>query len=146
MLSWNSSGRMSKGLVSFVRFQTERGHAVVFCFHFLQDCLFWGIEERGECLHWSDTGPQHYNDVIMGAMASQITSMFTQPFIQGRRSKKTSKLRVTGLCVGIRRWPVNSPHKWPVTRKMFPFDDVIMETFTPFAVQIIIENNREWRK
>ena len=27
---------------------------------------------------------------------------------------------------GIRRWPVNSPHKRPVTRKMFPFDDVIM--------------------
>ena len=44
-----------------------------------------------------------------------------------RRSKKTSKLRVTGLCVwGIHRSPVNSPHKWPVTRKMFPFDDVIM--------------------
>ena len=42
-----------------------------------------------------------------------------------RRSKKTSKLRVTGLCVGIHRGPVNSPHKWPVTRKMFPFDDVI---------------------
>ena len=38
----------------------------------------------------------------------------------GRWSKKTSKLHVTGLCVG------NSPHKWPVTRKMFPFDDVIM--------------------
>ena len=37
-----------------------------------------------------------------------------------RTSKKTSKLRVTGLCVG------NSPHKWPITRKMFPFDDVIM--------------------
>ena len=28
---------------------------------------------------------------------------------------------------GIHRWPVNSPHKWPVTRKMFPFDDVIMD-------------------
>ena len=27
---------------------------------------------------------------------------------------------------GIHRWPMNSPHKWPVTRKMFPFDDVIM--------------------
>ena len=40
-----------------------------------------------------------------------------------RRSKKTSKLRVTGL------WgPVNSAHKWPVTRKMFPFDDVIMRS------------------
>ena len=27
---------------------------------------------------------------------------------------------------GIHRGPVNSPYKWPVTRKMFPFDDVIM--------------------
>ena len=33
-----------------------------------------------------------------------------------RRSKKISKLRVTGL----------SPHKGPATRKMVPFDDVIM--------------------
>ena len=44
-----------------------------------------------------------------------------------RRSKKTSKLRVTGLCVGNSPALVNSPHKWPVTRKMLPFDDVIME-------------------
>ena len=51
-----------------------------------------------------------------------------------RRSKKPSKLRVTGFVSsaslafvrGIHRWPVNSPHKWPVTRKMLPFDDVIM--------------------
>ena len=42
------------------------------------------------------------------------------------RSKKTSKLRVTGLCAGNSPGPVNSPHKGPVTRKMFPFDDVIM--------------------
>ena len=42
------------------------------------------------------------------------------------RWKKTSKLRVTGLCVGNSPGPVNSPHKGPVTRKMFPFDDVIM--------------------
>ena len=27
---------------------------------------------------------------------------------------------------GIHRWPVNSPHKWPVRQKMFPIDDVIM--------------------
>ena len=43
-----------------------------------------------------------------------------------RRSKKTSKLRVTCLCGGNSPGPVNSPHKGPVTRKMFPFDDVIM--------------------
>ena len=43
----------------------------------------------------------HYGDVIMGTMASQITSLaivFNRLF--GSRSKKTSKLRVTGLCVG----------------------------------------------
>ena len=44
-----------------------------------------------------------------------------------RRSKKTSKLRVTGLVQGIHLWPVISPHKRPVTRKMLPFDDVIMK-------------------
>ena len=43
-----------------------------------------------------------------------------------RRSKKTSKFRVTGLCAENSPVPVNSPHKGPVTRKMFPFDDVIM--------------------
>ena len=36
-----------------------------------------------------------------------------------RRSKKISKLRVTGLCVGNSPGPVNSPHTWPVTRKCF---------------------------
>ena len=48
-----------------------------------------------------------------------------------RRSKKTSELRVTGLCVGNSPGPVNSPHKGPVTRKMFPFDDVIMGSSAP---------------
>ena len=44
-----------------------------------------------------------------------------------RRSKKASKPRYTGLCMrGIHRWPVNSPHKWQVTWKMFPFNDVII--------------------
>ena len=73
----------------------------------------------------------HYNDVIMSAMASQITSL-TVGLLNGlfwRRSKKTSKLRVTAL------WPVNSPHKRPVTREMFPFDDVIMSNFTEVCSQ-----------
>ena len=41
------------------------------------------------------------------------------------RLTKTSKPRVTG---GALMWPVNSPHKCPVRRKMFPLDDVIMDT------------------
>ena len=50
-------------------------------------------------------------------------SPFSRLFINRlfrRKSKKTSKLRATGFCAG------NSVHKGPVTRKMFPFDDVIM--------------------
>ena len=43
-----------------------------------------------------------------------------------QRKNQSSALLV--LVRGIHRWPVNSPHKWPVTRKMFPFDDVIMFT------------------
>ena len=41
---------------------------------------------------------------------------------------------------GIHRWPVNSPHKAPVTRKMFPFDDVIVSTFGPAN-----HNTMTWR-
>ena len=67
---------------------------------------------------------------IVGTMASQITTrdcLLNRSF--GRRSKKTS-LASLAFVRGIHRWPVNSPHKWPVTRKMFPFDDVIMTTTT----------------
>ena len=44
-----------------------------------------------------------------------------------RRSKKTSKFRVTGLCAGILPGTGEFPAQWPVTRKMFPFHDVIMK-------------------
>ena len=44
-----------------------------------------------------------------------------------RRSKKTSSASLAFLR-GIHWWPVNSPHEGPVTRKMFPFDDVIMSS------------------
>ena len=48
----------------------------------------------------------HYSDVITGAIASQITSlMIVSSFFFRRRSKKTSKLRVTGLCAGTGEFP-----------------------------------------
>ena len=43
-----------------------------------------------------------------------------------RRSKKTSNLRLLAFVREIHRWPMNSPHKGPVTRKKFQFDDVII--------------------
>ena len=62
-----------------------------------------------------------------------------------RRSKKTSKLRATGLFEGnspvTGRWPRNSPHKGPDTRKMFPFDDgIVLQQLTPVRVATVIIN------
>ena len=66
----------------------------------------------------------------MSAMASQITRLtivyYIQSFIQGANQMKYQGCASLVYVRGIRRWPVNSPHKGPVTRKMFPFDDVIM--------------------
>ena len=86
---------------------------------------------------WHGTLQNHYSDIIMTTIASQNHQphhcLLNRLF--GRRSKKASKLRVTGLCVG--NSPVNSPHKWPVTRKMFPFDDVIMMIwYSPQSYQL----------
>ena len=66
----------------------------------------------------------HYSDAIMGATASQITSLTIVYSGAGQRKHQSSSS--LGFVWGIHRWPVNSPHKWPVTRKMFPSDDVIM--------------------
>ena len=70
----------------------------------------------------------HYDDVIMGTIASQITSLtsvYSTVYSGAGQSKHQSSASLAFVW-GIHRGPVNSPHKWPVTRKMFPFDDVIM--------------------
>ena len=70
----------------------------------------------------------HYDDVIMGAMASQITSLtsvYSTVYSCAHQSKHQSSASLAFVW-GIHRGPPNYPHKWPVTRKMFPFDDVIM--------------------
>ena len=70
----------------------------------------------------------HYNDVIMGPMASEITSLTIvySTVYSGGDQRKHQSFASLAFVWGIHRWPVNSPHKEPVTRKMFPFDDVIM--------------------
>ena len=62
----------------------------------------------------------HYSDVIMSAMASQITSLTIVYSTVYSGADQLAFVR------GIHRLPVNSPHKEPVTRKRVPFDDVIM--------------------
>ena len=56
---------------------------------------------------------------------SPASRLFTQTFIQADQRKHESSASLA-FVRGIHRWPVNSPHKWTVTRKMFPFDDVII--------------------
>ena len=81
----------------------------------------------------------HYSDIIMGAMASQITSLtvvfptvITSITIvysivnSGADQRKHQSSASLAFVRGLHRGPVNSPHKGPVTRKMFPFDDVII--------------------
>ena len=61
-------------------------------------------------------------------LKSTASRLFTQPFDSGADQRKHQSSASLVLVRGIRRWPVNSPHKAPVTRKMCPFDDVIMFT------------------
>ena len=64
----------------------------------------------------------------MDTMASQITSLTIvySSVYSGADQRKHQSSASLAFARGIHRWPVNSPHKWPVSRKMFPFDDVIM--------------------
>ena len=74
----------------------------------------------------------HYNDVIMDTIASQITSLtivYPTVYSGADQRKHQSSASLAFVC-RIHRRPVNSPHKWPVTRKMFPFDDVIVYLYS----------------
>ena len=64
----------------------------------------------------------------MGTIASHITSLTIvySTVHSGADQRKQQSSTSLAFVRGIHQWPVNSPHKWPVTRRMFPFDDVIM--------------------
>ena len=64
----------------------------------------------------------------MSAIASQITSLtIVYSTVYSGTDQRIHKSPTSLAFVqGIHRGPVNSRHKWPVTKKMFPFDDIIM--------------------
>ena len=84
----------------------------------------------------------HYSDVKMGTMASLITSLTIvySTVYSGADQRKHQSSASLAFVWEIHRWPMNSPHKWPVTRKMFPFDDVIMYFFMLLTV------TQQWRR
>ena len=92
----------------------------------------------------------HYDDVIMIAMASQITSLtivYSTVYSDTDERKHQSSASLA-FVMGIHRLPVNSPHKGPVTRKMFPFDDVTMieDTGTEPGqiITVVLNDNCRW--
>ena len=88
----------------------------------------WGIIAR-HATSLQKISNMHYNDVILGAIASQVTSLtivYSTVYSDADQRKHQSSASLA-FVRGIHRRPVNSPHKWPVTWKMFPFDDVIMD-------------------
>ena len=92
--------------------------------------------------HSMEQNSWHHGDVIMGTMASQIprfTTVYSSVYSGADQGKHQSSALLAFVRV-IHRLPVNSPHKGPATRKMFPFDDVIMKT----AVYSVREYWRKW--
>ena len=92
----------------------------------------------------------HYSDVIMSAMASQITgvSIVSSTVCSGADQIKYQSSASLDSVRKNHRWPLDSPHKGPVRRKMFPFDDVIIFpissrfTTTSFLVAISFSLHR----
>ena len=83
----------------------------------------------------------HYTDVIMSAMACQITgiSLAYWTVYSDENQRKRQSSASLALLRGIHRWPVNSQHKRPVTLKMFPLDDVITNDFLYYWLFIILQ-------
>ena len=74
---------------------------------------------------WNPHFDIYYSDVIMG-LKSPASGLFAQSFVSDAVQRKHQRSSSLACVSGIPRWPVDSPHKGPVSRKMFPFDNVIM--------------------
>ena len=114
------------------RFAPSQWETALLC----NDISHWLGTNLDSALHTQSTRNQleHYNDIIMRVMASQITSLTIVywTIYSGTDQRKHQSSALLAFVRGIHRWPVNSPYKGPVTRKLFPFDDVIMSSGTYF--------------
>ena len=79
--------------------------------------------------HLNLNQPPVLRHITMGTIASQITSLINvySTVYSGADQRNHESSASLAFVWGIHRRPVNSLHKWPVTRKMFPFDDVIKQ-------------------
>ena len=103
---------------------------------------------KGWCQTSKCGNDDHCSYVVMSTMVSQITSVsivcsFVCSVADHRKHQSSAPL---AFVRGIHRWPVNSPHNWPVTRKMFPFDDAIMTSESNAGKELYTLVSCLWRQ
>ena len=97
---------------------------------------------------WQDLAwhpANHYSDVTIDAMASQITGASIVDWIVSSCADQRKHQSSPSLAFarGIHRSPVNSPHKRPVTRKMF---HLMTSSYCPACrTTLVAKQDFEWR-
>ena len=128
---WNSQWKLKNTCVTFYsalclvdgELLIQHMYIICICMHIYIYSVCNNIVEPS--IKQSNIMQYHYNDVKMSAMASQMTSL-TIVYSTVYSGADQRKHQGSASLAFVRGIPVNSPHKGPVTRKMFPFDDVIM--------------------
>ena len=98
-----------------------------YCFFFANQVLILILRNRSICEPKTfELLGEHFSDVMMSAMESQITgiSIVCSIVCSGVDQRKHQSSASLAFVRGIHRWPLVSPYKGPVARKMFPCDDV----------------------
>ena len=77
-------------------------------------------------LHKTVLSTLHWRHVMSSSQITRLTIVYSTVY-PGADQRKHQSSASLAFVRGIHRWPVNYPHKGPVTQKMSPFHDVIME-------------------
>ena len=147
LIAWNNKQKMSeKHLYDFMKFCDYKSTYSVMIWSIEGDktISLTDMQSCGKTNNWLAArkphlakGQSHYSDVIINTMASQITGLLIvcTAVCSGTDQRKHQSSASLAFVGGIHQWPVNSPHKGPVMRKMFPFDDAIMARMLNFKNQ-----------
>ena len=119
------------GLIDYHYIDYKDALAILGCGCKFECVIFKCISRMGgnsQPKHLLEHGIGHYDGVRIGEIGSQITNLTIvySTVYSGTDQSKHQSWASLAFVWEIHRRPVNSPHKWPVTRKMFPFDDVFM--------------------
>ena len=120
-------------IIGYIILYVSDALVVCSCCKRLPGAIFYMSDELVVCSCWKPLPGAIFTNIaylitVMVAIAFQITSLtivYSTVYSDADQRKLQSSASLA-FVRGIHRGPVNSPHKWPATRKMFPFDDVIM--------------------